>query len=246
MSGPDGLNVPAQHQALNLGDKTVDKLIGEDFKLTLIGTNAIASGSVKTITQQWTEFDKKNNTGHFIPMLLPAECVGQKVTLKGAASDRTVTVDEDRLLVVRLENLTGTTLTVEMGDKTLMVVDFTGVIPVGAGAYDPEKTDFGGFGKSEDYVSGLSITWNGAKGKATGELKNFTGASTNGSVKAGRHFPLGLSSWYADGVPKKVNGKPLTDKDIIVKVTDKATPITVEYNGMTVLELDISGMTEGE
>lgn len=210
------------------------------------GKTVKVSGDVKTITTPWPEFDTKNNTGHFVPMQLPAKCVEQDVTLKGAAKERTVKVDEDRLLVVRLENLTGTTLTVEMGGKTLMDVDFTGVIPVGEKAYDATKTDFGRFGKQSDFVEEFSLSWSGAKATVTGKLKNFAG---NDKVSKGYYFPLGMSAWYADGIEKTLTTKKstkVTDKDIIISVDDVNTPITVEYHGVKVLEFDLSGMTKND
>lgn len=227
-----------------MGDKHTRDLISDNVKMSVTGNTVKVSGDVKTITKKWTEFDKSgNNTGHFFPMLLPTECVGQEVTLKGrTGSDRTVKVDQDRLLIVRLENLSGTTLTIEMGGKTLMEVDFTGVIPTGESARDPDKTDFGSYGKLEQFVSGLNIAWTGVKGKVTGELLKFAG---NEKVKEGHHFPLGMSAWYADGVEKMLNGKKVTDKDIIVAISSKDTPITVKYNGLTVMELDLSAMTLG-
>lgn len=247
MIGPGGVKVPDQTQGLNLGTKTVKDLISDNVRISVTGKNVKVSGDVKNINEPWTAFSKDDNTGHFLPLQLPDVCKGQKITIKGRKKgNRTATVDDDLLLIQRLENLSGTTMEIDLAGETLMKVDLTGVIPVGEKAYDAQKTDFGGFGESADYVDKLKITWDGAKGKATGELKNFTGPSSNGSVQAGRHFPLGLSAWYADGIPKTVCGKPITDKDIIVNVKSKETPITVEYNGMTVIELDISGMTLGE
>lgn len=245
MIGPGGVNIPAQTQDLNLGNKKVSDLIDGDVSISIKGTNVKVSGGVKTITSPWEEFDTKNNTGHFVPMLLPKKCIGQTVTLKGRTEDRTVTIGEDRMLVTRLENLTGIVLTVEMNGKTLMTVDFTGVVPVGEEAYDPEKTDFGSFGTQSDYVEGLQISWDGAKATVTGKLKKFG----NGRVSEGYHFPLGMSGWYADGIEKTLTGKQstkVTDKDIIIGVGEVETPITIEYHGVKVIELDLSAMTKSD
>ena len=127
--GPGGVNVPSQTQALTgLGTKKVSDLIAEDFRIAISGTSVTVSGGVKNVTEPWMEYSKTGNTGHFIPMLLPMECVGQKITMEGRTSgNRTAKVDADRLLVVRLENLSGTTLTIKMGEKTIMTVDFSGV-----------------------------------------------------------------------------------------------------------------------
>lgn len=127
MNGPDGVNVPAQHQALP-GDKTVANLVDESYTLTPIGTNVIAKGKVKNIKEAWTEFDKTDNTGHFAPIELPADLVGQKITISGRnGGDRNVKVDADRLLIMRLENLKADTMTIKQGEDTVMTVDFSGV-----------------------------------------------------------------------------------------------------------------------
>lgn len=127
MSGPDGVNVPSQRQDLP-GGKTVANLVDESYTLTPIGTNVIAKGKVKNIKEEWTEFDKTNNTGHFAPIELPADLVGQKITISGRnGGDRSVKVDADRLLITRLENLKADTMTIKKGEDTVMTVDFSGV-----------------------------------------------------------------------------------------------------------------------
>ena len=128
MSGPDGVKVPPQHQAV-LG-KTVENLVDDTYQVSLVGTQVRASGNVKNIADGWTEFSKSDNTGHFAPIILPLELVGQKVTLSGrTGEDRKVTITEDRLLIVRLENLDGNVLTVkdESGESVIMTIDFSGV-----------------------------------------------------------------------------------------------------------------------
>lgn len=228
-----------------MGDKHVSDLI-DDLALTVDGDVVTFEGSLKNITKPWTEYSKSNNTGHFIPIKLPVVCQNEDVTLKGrTAGDRTVHVGEDLLLIVRLENLTGTTMTVEMNGKELMELDFAGLIPTGEDAYDAAKEDFGRFGKKSQFVESLSIEWRGTKGIATGKLLKHE--AIGDKVAAGHHFPLSLSEWY-DGVVKDVtvkNKNSVKDKDIICAIDDVKV-ITVEYNGKKVMELDLSGMTVGE
>ena len=112
-------------------NKNVSDLVNEDFKLAVEGTTVAASGEVKNIQTEWKEFDGRSgyNTGHFVPIQLPAYLKKQKVKLSGAAKDKTITVDDDLLLIVRLENLTKTPkkLTVKTtGDEPIMTLDFTG------------------------------------------------------------------------------------------------------------------------
>lgn len=248
MIGPEGVKIPPASQGLGLGDKLVSDLT-DDLELSVDDTTVTFTGSLKNIKNAWTEFDKSNNTGHFVPVILPSICKGEDITLKGRNDgDRKIHIDDDNdlLMVLRLENLTGTTATVEMNDEELMVLDFTALIPVGEKAYDAAKEDFGRYGKKSQYVKNLSIVWDGIKGIASGELLNHE-AIGEGKVPAGHHFPLSMSEWY-DGIAKSVtvkNKNTIKDKDIICGVEDVKT-IVVEYNGMKVLELDLSGMTVGE
>ena len=241
--GPGGADIPPNSQGL-LGKITVKDLIGDDLRLSIEGTTARVSGEVKTLTEPWKEFDKTNNTGHFVPIKLPEECKGKKITLKGRGKgDRTVTVGGDLALIARLENLSGTTMEIWLDGALLMTVDFTETIPVGAAAYDQNKTDFGGFGKLDDYVQDLAISWDGVTGHVTGTIKNH-GEVGDKKVAAGHHFPFGMSAWFADGIEKTVTvskPKKLTDKDVIAAVADLKTPIRVEYHGVKVLEFDLTG-----
>lgn len=246
MIGPEGVKVPPASQGLGLGDKLVSDLT-DDLELSVKDDTVTFTGSLKNITEPWTEYDKTNNTGHFIPTQMPVICANEDITLKGRTDgDRTVHIDEDRLLIIRLENLTGTTATVEMNGAELMKLDFTSLVPTGEEACDAAKEDFGRYGKKTDYVRDLSISWDGIKGTATGTLLKHE-IIGDGKVPAGHHFPLSMSDWY-DGVAKDVtvkNRNSIRDKDIICGVDD-AKIITVEYNGMKVLELDLTGMTVGE
>lgn len=104
-------------------------LIGENFKLTVDGTTVTATGDVNNIEEAWEEFSKTDNTGHFAIIKLPAILKGQKVTFEGRTKGaRTVKVDDDLLLVQRLENLTeAKKLTVKKDGEMVMEVDFSGV-----------------------------------------------------------------------------------------------------------------------
>lgn len=192
----------------------------------------------------WTEFDVEGkNIGHFIPVLLPAECVGQKVTIKGRLDgDRTVTIDPDRTLVTRLENLSGLTMEVEMNGKKLCTFDFTALVPVGENAFKATKTNFGGYGKREDMIDNFGISWNGVKATVTGTFKKHSAEKLS---TPGYYLPVGMSDWYTDDIPKKGgidNIKPFTEQDMVISVTKTNKPAKFEYNGMTVMEFDISGM----
>lgn len=129
MIGPEGVKVPSQTQALTgLGAKQVSDLIAENMRLSVSGTHVSLTGDAKNISDPWTEYAKTDNTGHFLPMTLPKVCEGKKITIEGRKSgNRTVKVDADLLLVQRLENLSGDTMTVKLEGETLMTVDVSGV-----------------------------------------------------------------------------------------------------------------------
>lgn len=128
--GSDGIKVPAQSQTLtSLGSKKVSELVGENFKFTVDGTTVTATGDVNNITEAWKEFDSKsNNTGHFVPIQFPAFLKKQKVKLEGTSHTKEITVDDDLLLVCRLEGLTKNVLTIKtQADELVMTIDFSGV-----------------------------------------------------------------------------------------------------------------------
>lgn len=129
MIGPEGVKVPSQTQALTgLGAKQVSDLIAENMRLSVSGTHVSFTGDAKNISDPWTEYSKTDNTGHFLPMTMPKMCEGKKITIEGRKSgNRSVKVDADLLLIQRLENLSGDTMTVKLEGETLMTVDVSGV-----------------------------------------------------------------------------------------------------------------------
>lgn len=203
-------------QSLGLGEKTA-KDLSENLKISVEGTTVKLSGDLKNIKEKWTEFDTKNNTGHFFALQLPDACKDKDVTIKGrVGGDKVIhPTAEDMLLVQRLENMSGTVLTIEMDGKTLFTVDVTALIPVGEKAFDADKTNFGRYGSMELLTESLKIVWEGNKGTASGKLKYYKeGAELLKSP--GNYFPLSLSDWY-DGVPKEAfikNKKTVTEKGI--------------------------------
>lgn len=225
------------------------------MELSVIDDTVAFTGTLNNLTTPWKEFDKKNNTGHFIPIQLPDICRGNAVTVKGlVGGDNTVTIDDDLLLVVRLENLTGTGATLEMNDAELMKLDFSALIPTGEDAYDAAKTDFGRFGKREEITENFAIEWDGIRATATGKLKKITAelhTKYEKLLENQYYLPIGMSAWYFDGVPKQAGAegaslKSLTDKDIVFDVADSADLNKLRkivYNGLTVMELDMSQMT---
>lgn len=129
MIGPDGVKVPDQQAQTGIGAKKVSDLIGETFALAVKGTTVTATGDVHNIAEAWEEFSTSDNTGHFAVIILPAILKGQKITLEGRTKGaRTVKVDDDLMLVQRIENLTeAKKLTIKRDGELVMVVDFSGI-----------------------------------------------------------------------------------------------------------------------
>lgn len=247
MSGPDGVKIPPTTQGTGLGGKTFGDLY-ESLNASIEGDNVKLSGSLKTV-KGWQEFSgaEAEQTGHYAPILLPSSWVGKDVNCTGRRNgDRKVRIDSDRCLVTRLENLTGLTQTLTCGDESI-TIDYTALVPVGEKAYKAGKTDFGRFGKREELVDGFNVTWSGTKATVTGKLKKF---SNEKLTPEGYWLPIGMSDWYGDGIPKKAGINNITEKteqDIVFSVTNPVSkPVIFQYNGLTIMELDLSEMTFDE
>lgn len=205
------------------------------------------SGDLKTITDPWEEFDSNgNNTGHFVPIQLPTEFIGKDYTFKGKAKDATLHVGGDRLLVIRLENLTTLKPYIEKDGRAVLRFDMTDLVPKGEKAYDANKTDFGGYGRTDILTDNLQLEWTGEKAKAHGKLKCINGKNPDAAelTEAGYYFPLSLSDWFV-GTPHKVGieeMKETTDKDVICKVTTQYSNIKVTYLDTTVMDINLRGM----
>lgn len=98
MTGADSISVPAQSQSLKeisglskMGDKKVSDLVGEDFRITWDGTKGTAEGSVHNVKEAWTQFDKTDNTGHFIVLAFDEKYTGKKNTVE--ATKKTTSTD---------------------------------------------------------------------------------------------------------------------------------------------------------
>lgn len=103
-------------------------LIGDDIKLDWVRHCCKVSGTVNDVNEPWTAYDKSgNNTGHFFPWQFADRYKNTEITIKGRTdSDRKVTLDDDGILVLRLENLSENKATIALTDQTV-ILDFTGV-----------------------------------------------------------------------------------------------------------------------
>lgn len=248
MTGPDDVKVPELSGSTGLGKDYND--LTDDLKFVKAGDTIKATGNLKTISK-WEGFDASgNNTGHFLPIKLPEKCSGKEVTCKGRKDgDRKVKIDPDLMLIVRLENLESTIFTLEMGGETIAKIDVSDLIPVGEAAYNAEKTSFGRYGDKTKMTQDFSITWDGPNGTAKGTLVYMDDAALTpyqNLSTPGCYLPIAMSDWYAEGVNKKAGIKTIKDEtaqDIVFIVADNTTPVTVTYNGKSVMNIDLTGVT---
>ena len=115
--------IPSGETSLNLGEKTVQDLCEnlsiEDDNIT---------GTLKYV-KDWTEFDKTDNTGNFIPLYFE-EAKGQakgtvKVELKGTGAKlkKPVAVDEkDGLIVFQIHDKDNTLEITQEGKETRTLI----------------------------------------------------------------------------------------------------------------------------
>lgn len=204
------------------------------------------SGDVKNITDPWIEFDPSNSelqTGHYVPIQFPEECAHKKAKLTGLTHTTEVELDDDCILIVRLEGVKNLKFTAEI-DGVLYTFDLTGLVPVGEKAWDAAKEDYGRFGKKADFLDNFKITWIDEEGQASGTIKYHEDIE-GGKVFAGNHFPLPLSEWFS-GVDKSVGiltMKTAKDKDWILTVKSLENHVKVVFNELTVMDIDLSNMT---
>ncbi len=124
MSG-SGEAVSTSSTLKDLGDKAVSDLIGGDITSVWFNNTCYIDGTIKKVTG-WTQFDANNPDGHFFPWQFAAEYKGSKITAKNRVDgDRRVTLDEDGILVIRIENFRNLAAVIET-EKGTFTIDFSG------------------------------------------------------------------------------------------------------------------------
>lgn len=225
-----------------MGDTTVQDIVGKDFALAVSGTDVKVTGLTKYISEPWTEYDKKDNTGHFAAVTLPADLKGQKITMEGRVKGaRTVKVDDDLLLVQRIENLTAEKkLTIKKDGKLVMTVDYSGMTPGVPATVLPQDHDLGKFGKHVNELVGPDVKIN-PDGSITGEFKYIKEWAENHG-KSGYFLPIRFGGEYKDKTKTiTVKGSnTATDEDWIIGV-DKDSVIKVEIDGVEYQPLTLKG-----
>ncbi len=119
--------MPEQSQQIGESGKQVSDLIEPTASISWTGTKGEAGGDVKYVDDLSDLFGLAEKDGHFFPVKFDAKYQGEQIELSGReGGNRTVTVDSDLLLVVRIENLAeGKTLTAKADGEEIFSVDFS-------------------------------------------------------------------------------------------------------------------------
>lgn len=206
-------------------------IVGEDYNLSVSGRTVTATGISKFISEPWTEFSDTHNTGHFGVVQVPAELKGQKLVLGGRTDgDRTIEkMDDDLLLVTRLENLTAAQkLTVSKDGALYMTVDYSGVKQTVPATVLPQEHNLGKFGKIVSALVGPDVVIN-PDNTVTGQFK-YIKEWTENHDKSGYFLPIRFGGEYKDKT-KKVGSNTAADEDWIIGVT-KDSEVEVEIDGV--------------
>lgn len=214
------------------------------MKVTKEGTTVKYSGQVKEVTGWTNAFPAEEASGHFLPIRLPADSVGQKLTLTGRKTgDKDITVDEDRILIQRLENLSGTELTINKEGQLYMKADVAGMLPYGKDAVTVlEHQSFGECGNTEDWYTDMKATWSGIECAITGTFTKGKKADAADKYNIG----LKLSEFFGE---RTVNvggsewGKDVNYIGHKTFTTKQETEIVITCEGQTLARLTFKGAT---
>lgn len=243
------VSVPDKSVDTGLGGKTIGDLI-EDVETSRSGDTIKFSGTVKNVTEPWTDYDPSDNIGHFVPIQLPKDLVGKTIKSTGITPQRDVVLDEDCLIIVKMEHVDNLVFTLTLEDGTVIgTFDLTGLVPTGKDAFNSELSDFESNGTKDQYVEDFDMGWIGIRG-STQDGSILRKHKTLGEVTEGNHLPITLSDFFFDGIPKQVGSddmKSETAQNIFYSVTEdnKSKLIKVVYQQLTVMEISISNVKLG-
>lgn len=211
-------------------------------------------GTIKYAEGMDALFSGDESEGHFFPTVFGNDLESDTLTIKGRKNgDRQVTLDEDRSLVIRLENLAGNTATIESNEKEVVTFNFgTATLipeeyPKGRAAFNPDKKDYGGFGKNELYYEGgkVRISWDGIKATVSGTLKWVKQNQATKLPSDGNYFAFALSGWFKDKKITVDNGgkvKTSEETDWVCSIGKEKKEITVKYKDYVIAIFDLSNV----
>lgn len=246
--GVNAVKIADQDAFMDSVDKA-SMLIGGDVRIAWNGTEGEVSGSV-----HWYEFTNGHfesaPTGHYVPVIVRGYD-NRPITVSGSTGAEVTLTDPKWIIRVDDFITGGKKAVLKCEGTTLAELDFKGVTlepPMGELAFEPfgEKADFGRYGKYEEYVESLNVTWDGTGGTASGRLKAYDGTDGRNELNKGKgHFlPVVLNHYYT-GKSVSVyckNEKTEEATDWIIAVTDAGIPLTVKYDGRVVATIDLSGL----
>lgn len=235
--------------------KTAADLISANARVL---TNGDVVGTVNYVSgyEQFSG-DTAMQSGHFFPITFGEKYDGQTLKSKGLVyGEKEYTLDEDRTLIVRVENVEGDKLEIVQGEEPVITLNFaTATIapPVGKEAVTiPPDKSFGKFGDNGTFLDGVSVEWDGIAGKVTGTVNKYTfddDTVSQGEDKTGHFMGFVITNHDGEDITL-ITGKAKTAKDTdwVVRI-DAAKAgtgkITFKAGGTTIGVLDITGVILG-
>lgn len=128
MTGSGKVETVSSSQALLGDNKKVSDLIDGELTVETIGNHTVGVSGIAKQVNNWTAFSTTNNSGHFVPLKLPENFVGQKVTVKGGASDKVIDqFDEDRIMITKIDAYItyNRKQTFEINGEEVLVIDYS-------------------------------------------------------------------------------------------------------------------------
>ena len=198
----------------------------------------------------FTAFGKDGQVGHFFPIALDEKFSGRQLTIGGREDgDRTITVGEDLLLVVRLENLTAekkltATDATAKATSPVFTIDFSKMTLDVPMKVLPQEHNLGKYGKTVNELVGPDAAI-AADGSVTGELKHITDPWVENHNRTGYFLPVRLEAPYKDRsiTVQRTGGDPTTatEEDWILTITDKDTEVSFKDGDVEFMHLTCKG-----
>lgn len=127
VSGDEHMKVPdkSNNKPGGIEGHTVGDLIGEDVAVAWNGLDGTVTGTLKNISEPWTQFDNKNNTGHFFPITLDKQYEGKDITVNLSGGTKKTAADLE--WVIRVDDYVSAQkpAVFECEGKVILTLDFS-------------------------------------------------------------------------------------------------------------------------
>lgn len=218
-SGADRVEMPSQETVIGDGStKKISDLVSEDATIQWDGIDGKASGEAKYISDFKEFYGESEATGHFFPVKLADGYKNKDLTVSGGTGeDKPIHIDEDLLLITRIENLdTSRKVTVKDGGETVFTVDFTDVKLDTVSIIGQDELVGYGQKKGSDLMGeDVKMTWEGNTAHVTGTFHNVEQWEDLPKEPYDGHF-------FAMRIDNSYLGKPFSF------IKDSSEPSTVE------------------